>query len=171
MKDEEQLVQFKLLHPYAKCPTRGTSMSGAFDIYAPEGGVAHPYERKTIGTGLAHQISPKIDMLAIPIIEQRHVGTSHTRVAPFALQGIMIPRSGLAAREGIRLFFAPCLIDHDYRNEIHIVLENYSYNEFIWQAGDRLCQIAYVPMYMGECVVVDELTETSRNGGFGSTGV
>ena len=166
---EDQLIHFKLLHPNAKLPVRGTSMSGAFDIYVPEGGFVDPFEKVTIGTGLSHQVSPRVDMLAICVMEGRNQAASH-RVAPFALQGIMIPRSGLAARDGIRLFFAPCLIDHDYKNEIHIVLENASYNRFTWKAGDRLCQIAYIPVYMGDCVEVAELEATSRTGGFGSTG-
>jgi dUTP pyrophosphatase len=167
---EDQLIQFKLVHPMAKCPSRGTPMSGAFDVYAPEGGKVNPFEKITIGTGLSHQIAPRIDMLGICVIEGRGQAASH-RIAPFALQGVMIPRSGLAARDGIRLFFAPCLIDHDYRGEIKITLENHNYKEFIWQQGDRLCQIAYIPMYMGGCVEVADLTETKRGeGGHGSTG-
>ena len=110
----ETLVQFKLVHPEAKCPQRGTSHSGAFDFYAPEGGRLEPMERKTIGTGLAHQINPAFRGLAIPLVEGSNLPNA-SRNGMFQLQGIMIPRSGLAAKKGIRLFFAPCLIDHDYR--------------------------------------------------------
>jgi dUTP pyrophosphatase len=146
-------VNFKLLRSGSKLPKRGTEHSGAFDIYAPENGSIAPHERKKIPTGIAHDISPVVDGLD-----------------SFTLQGLLIPRSGLATK-GIRLFFAPCLIDADYRGEIIIGLENLTDEEFHWEAGDRLVQIAYVPMYMGSAGLVQELSETSRGaGGFGHTG-
>jgi dUTP pyrophosphatase len=90
---------------------------------------------------------------------------------PLQLQGILIPRSGLAAKQKLRLFFAPCLIDHDYRGEIHAMLENQSEDTVRWSMGERICQIGYVPMYMGPVQEVAELSETERgSGGFGSTG-
>lgn len=170
MSNNEPLLQFKLVHPNARCPQRGTSHSGAFDVYAPEGGNLLPGERVTVGTGLAHQINPAFEGLFIGLIE-RSGNVNMDRGGLFQMQGFMIPRSGLAAREGIRLFFAPCLIDHDYRGEIQITLENGSKNIFFWKQGDRLCQIGYIPMYAGDCSIVETLTETQRGaGGHGSTG-
>ncbi len=167
---EMDMIQFKLVHPNARCPQRGTSHSGAFDIFAPEDGIAMPFERLTVGTGVAHQISPQFHGLSMPVVEPSN-RTNINRFALFHLQGIMMPRSGLAARHGIRLFFAPCLIDHDYRGEIKITLENATREPFVWSAGDRLCQIAYIPHYAGGCQVVEHLTETVRGtGGHGSTG-
>jgi dUTP pyrophosphatase len=168
--NNEPLLQFKLVHPNARCPQRGTSHSGAFDVYAPVGGDLAPGKRITIGTGLAHQMNPSFMGLAIDLIELSGQ-TAHHREGLFQLQGFMIPRSGMAAKKGIRLFFAPCLIDHDYRGEIHVTLENGSDEDFHWLAGDRICQIGYIPMYAGDCNLVDVLTETERGaGGHGSTG-
>lgn len=161
------LVQFKLLREGAVPPTRGTDFSGAFDIYAPEAGIIPAKSSLTIPTGLAHRVHPGYT------IEMRvEVGNTHRVVqVPFSLQGLLFGRSGLAAKLGIRPFFAPCLIDHDYRGEIALTLENTTAEDFTWKAGDRLCQMMYLPTYMGPICTTEELDETSRGtGGHGSTG-
>jgi dUTP pyrophosphatase len=154
-------VKFKLLRPGSRLPQRGTEHSGAFDIYAPEDGCLSPHERKKVPTGIAHEVCQDFNIVTD--------GMGSTQI-PFTLHGLLIPRSGLATR-GIRLYFSPSLIDADYRGEIMIGLENLSESDFWWEQGDRLAQIAYVPMYMGTAIAVDELSDTSRGtGGFGSTG-
>lgn len=148
------VIQFKLLHQGATLPKRGTSGSGAFDIAAPESGVIGPLERKLISTGLAHQIHAEAE------------------TPYFKLNGLLISRSGLASNKGIKLFFDPCLIDTDYRGEIKLLLENCTDVPFSWNQGDRLCQIAYMPFFMGECEETFVLEATDRGeGGFGHTGV
>lgn len=169
--NNEPLLQFKLVHPDARCPQRGTSHSGAFDVYSPQDGSLASGCRITVGTGLAHQINPAFHGIHISLVEKSGK-VNPDRGSLFQLQGFMIPRSGMAAKKGIRLFFAPCLIDHDYRGEIRVTLENGSDDTFTWAKGDRICQIAYIPMYAGPCSIVDILTETERgSGGHGSTGV
>lgn len=163
------LVQFKLLHKGATLPIRGTLNSGAFDIVAPEDGELWPGNPQLFGLGIAHQIHD--DNLSFTVKSHASDGTHRQIEVPFRLQGILIPRSGLAARNKVRLFFAPCLIDHDYRGEIHVMMENEGNGVIRWRQGDRICQIAYVPAYMGPTMIVDSLSETERGqGGFGSTG-
>jgi len=165
----DALVQFKLLHTGSALPVRGTSHSGAFDIVSPTSGQVRSGKTLLFGLGIAHQIHD--DNLFLPVQSHAADGTWKQINVPFRLQGILIPRSGLAAKKKVRMFFAPCLIDHDYRGEIHAMIENMGDKVLRWEAGDRICQIAYLPAYMGPIMEVFNLSETDRgSGGFGSTG-
>lgn len=149
-------IEFKLLREGSKLPKRGTPQSGALDVFAPESGEIEGKSKKLIGLGIAHQIVDDCDGRPQPF---------------FNLQAFLIPRSGLAVNKGIRIFFGPCLVDNDYRGEIKVYVENTTDHKFTWLRGDRLCQIAYLPMFNGEVAEVKELGETQRgDGGFGSTG-
>lgn len=166
--DYHGLVKFKLVRPGASLPKRGTGASGALDVYAPESGFADPGESVLIPLGIAHDIHPGFSISVTALCSD---GTHRQVDMPLQLQGMLIPRSGLAAKNKLRLFFAPCLIDHDYRGEIHAMLENQSEETVRWSMGERICQIGYVPMYMGPVQEVAELSETERgSGGFGHTG-
>ena len=143
-------IGFKLMREGARLPKRATSHSGALDLFSPVDGIVPPHSRLLVPTGVAHQI---------PLLS-----------SVFQIQGVILSRSGLAAKEGIRSFFEG-LIDHDYRGEIHITLENTTDKPFHFKAGDRLVQIMYVPAFVGRIDEMESLTETSRgSGGFGSTG-
>lgn len=149
------VIGFKLLCEGARLPQRATRSSGAFDFYAPRAGAVQPGKSVNIPVGVAHQLLTPEDS---------------KWPSELALQGLVLSRSGLATKSGIRLFYEG-LVDHDYRGEIHICIENTSRNMFLWAAGDRLCQMLYIPCWMGDGVEITELDETERGtGGFGSTG-
>lgn len=153
------MIHFKLLSPTATLPRRATDGSGGFDLYASEKGIIFPGERKFIATGVAHDL-PDIVL---------SLDDSISVVQEFKLQGILLDRSGLGSK-GIRLSFKG-LVDFDYRGEIKLSVENTSQEPYSWEIGTRICQIAYIPMYVGPAEEVKELSETQRgDGGFGSTG-
>ena len=157
-------IKFKLLHEGALLPKRGTPMSGGFDIFAPEPGCIFPGERKLIGTGLAHEIPEDID---IDLVEDAEV----PHKLRLLFHGFLVSRSGIATKHGVKLFFDPCLIDHDYRGEIKVLLHNGGTEEYRWERGERLCQIVYLPCYAGGVELSAVLGDTERGtGGFGSTG-
>jgi dUTPase len=165
----QSLVRFKLLSEDGALPVRGSVHAGAFDIFAPTAGVIKPGQTLKYGLGIAHEIHDDKITFDLKVHAKDH--TWRLMEIPFKLQGMLIPRSGLAAKKHIRLYFSPCLIDHDYRGEIHAMIENGSVEPFYWEKGDRICQIAYIPMYMGTAIAIDQLSETERGeGGFGSTG-
>ncbi|MGB7606583.1 MAG: dUTP diphosphatase [Lutisporaceae bacterium] len=86
--------------------------------------------------------------------------------------GFVFPRSGLSSKNGISLINCVGVIDSDYIGEIICPLVNHSENEFIVNPGDRIAQLAFMPVCNASLVQVDELEKTERgNGGFGSTGV
>lgn len=85
--------------------------------------------------------------------------------------GLVVPRSGLAARHGIGIVNAPGLIDAGYRGEIKVLLVNHGDEPVSLEAGERIAQLVIVPVALADFVAVDELPESVRgDGGFGSTG-
>jgi dUTP pyrophosphatase len=87
--------------------------------------------------------------------------------------GLVLPRSGLAARHGVALVNAPGLIDSGYRGEIRVLLLNTDREEpFAIAPGDRIAQLLVVPFALLEPVEAsDDLAASVRGeGGFGSSG-
>ena len=83
-----------------------------------------------------------------------------------AYVALVFARSGLGIRHGVALSNGVGVIDSDYRGEIAVGLHNYTV-----QPGDRIAQLAVVPVVRAELEQTDELDETGRGaGGFGSTG-
>jgi dUTP pyrophosphatase len=141
-------VRFQRLVPHAQAPERAHEHDAGYDLRAVEGARLAPGERASVGTGIA---------VAIP---EGHAG-------------LVLPRSGLAARHGITLPNSPGLIDSGYRGELRVLLLNADRIEaFQVAAGDRIAQLVVVRAEGVEFEESDGLDETVRaTGGFGSTGV
>jgi len=135
------------LDPRAILPTRAHPGDAGLDLHALEACVLHPGERASVPTGIA---------VAIP--------DGHA--------GLVLPRSGLAARSGIALVNAPGLIDSGYRGEIRVLLLNTDRRETCRIAtGDRIAQLVVVRVDLTDPAPVDELDATARGAaGFGSSG-
>lgn len=84
---------------------------------------------------------------------------------------IVLPRSGLGAKNGIVLGNLVGLIDSDYQGQVFISLWNRGQAAFTIQPMDRIAQLVVVPVQQVEFNIVEEFTASSRGaGGFGSTG-
>jgi dUTP pyrophosphatase len=141
-------LQVQLLHPSAVPPARTRAGDAGFDLRCLEGFSLAPGERAVIGTGVA---------VALP------EGTC----------GLVVPRSGLAARHGLSVVNGPGLIDPSYRGEIRVVLVNLGDEAYAGEPGDRIAQLLLVPFVAPETRVVDELPASADgrgSGGFGSSG-
>lgn len=140
-------LAFKRLTDAAREPTRAHDGDAGFDLYAAEPARLEPGARASVGTGIA---------VAIP--------DGHA--------GLVLPRSGLAARHGIALVNAPGLIDAGYRGEVRVLLLNTDRAEpFEVAPGDRIAQLMITPFASADLVELDSLDETARGaGGFGSSG-
>jgi dUTP pyrophosphatase len=140
-------LQFTRLSDEAREPSRAHDGDAGFDLYAVEPATIGPGERASVGTGIA---------LAIPD----------------GWAGLVLPRSGLAARHGITLPNAPGLIDSGYRGEVRVLLLNTDAREpFEVAPGDRIAQLVLVRHESPELIEVESLEETVRGGGgFGSSG-
>lgn len=63
-------------------------------------------------------------------------------------------------------------IDSDYRGEIKVELKNFSSQDFIVEAGDRIAQLIILPIATPDLELTDQLPPSPRGtGGFGSTGL
>jgi dUTP diphosphatase len=103
--------------------------------------------------------------------ERAAIPTGIAVAIPDGYAGFVVPRSGLAVRNGISVVNGPGLIDSGYRGEIHVVLINLGQELVTFERGERIAQLVVVPAAVPEFVVVDELPESARGtDGFGSTG-
>ena len=139
--------RYTLLTDAAQPPRRAHPGDAGFDLCAAESARLEPGERVSVGTGIAVEI-------------------------PDGSAGLVLPRSGLAARHGISIVNAPGLIDAGYRGEVRVLLLNTDKREaFEIEPGERIAQLVIVAVGDDEPEAVDALAESARGaGGFGSTG-
>lgn len=154
-------VSIKKLHERAKLPVYGSTYSSMADLCAvtevtdqnPIGKVAiAPGATAMIRTGLAIRPAPGF-------------GTK------------VYPRSGLAKNSSITLQNAVGVIDHDYPDELCLLVRNEGNSAFVVTDGMRIAQLEVHPVYQGAFGWVEELPavqlhdgDVARVGGFGSTG-
>ena len=135
------------LHADAVLPRRAYAGDAGLDLHAVEALTLEPGTRASVGTGIAVAI-------------------------PEGQGGLVLPRSGLAARSGIALVNAPGLIDAGYRGEIRVLLLNTDREAPCEIAvGDRIAQLVLVRLELPATVEVEQLPDSDRGaGGFGSSG-
>jgi len=84
---------------------------------------------------------------------------------------VILPRSGLGAKNGIVLGNLVGLIDSDYQGPLMVSVWNRGKAPFTIQPLDRIAQLIVVPVVQVEFKVVEEFAASARGaGGFGSTG-
>jgi dUTP pyrophosphatase len=92
-------------------------------------------------------------------------------VADPGYAAVILPRSGLGAKNGIVLGNLVGLIDSDYQGPLMISVWNRGRAAFTIQPLDRIAQMVIVPVVQVEFQVVEEFAASARGaGGFGSTG-
>ncbi|HYP48620.1 MAG TPA: dUTP diphosphatase [Thermoleophilaceae bacterium] len=140
-------LRYRRLGAGARAPSQAHEGDAGYDLHAAEPVRLAPGERASVGTGIA---------VAIP--------AGHA--------GLVVPRSGLAARHGISVVNAPGLIDSGYRGELRVLLLNTdAESEFVVEPGDRIAQLVLVRVEAARLEEAAELEETARGeGGFGSSG-
>ncbi|HEY6634303.1 MAG TPA: dUTP diphosphatase, partial [Acidimicrobiia bacterium] len=103
--------------------------------------------------------------------ERASVATGLALAIPAGYAGLVLPRSGHAQRHGVGVVNGPGLIDSGYRGEVSVLLINHGAERVSFARGDRIAQLAIVPVPAVEWVRSDSLDDTTRgSGGFGSTG-
>jgi dUTP pyrophosphatase len=138
------IFNVQLLTKASKLPTKGTSGSAGWDLYATKDHLIVPGATEVINTGVAVSI-------------------------PEGWCGLLTHRSSLAFRLDTTASLG--VIDSDFRGEIKVKLFNHGTDGLRIKAGDKFAQMVIVP-YCGQMRVVDTLDNTDRGAaGFGSTGV
>ena len=141
-------LRVRRLDRAARLPARAHDDDAGYDLCALEDATLGPGERAMLRTGIAIEL-------------------------PAGHAGLVVPRSGLAARHGVALVNAPGLIDAGYRGELKVLLLNTDRDDaFEVAAGDRIAQLVVVAVATPQIVEADALAATARGeAGFGSSGV
>jgi dUTP pyrophosphatase len=140
-------LSFTRVRPEGTLPSAQHPGDAGLDLRAAVDATVKPGERAMIPTGVA---------VAIP--------GGHA--------GLVLPRSGLASKQGLTLANAPGLIDAGYRGEVICSVVNLDRDEaVVIRTGDRIAQLVIVAIPDITPVWADELPESARGeDGFGSTG-
>lgn len=140
-------LKIKLLDKNATTPTRGSEDAAGYDLYAAEEKMIQPGTVEKISTGIAMEL-------------------------PQYTFGAIYPRSGISAKQGLRLANCVGVCDRDYRGPYIIALYNDSPTPQKVNIGDRIAQFILTPYIpVDSFLVSQDLSETQRGeGGFGSTG-
>lgn len=137
------MAEFKVVVDGGMIPIRGTEKSAGYDLYANEDVVIPARSRALVKTGITIEMADN-EYLAI------------------------VPRSGLALKQGITVLNTPGTIDADYYpNEIGVILYNTNDWDFEVSIGDRIAQCI---LQEYKCTQTDRVANSTRAGGFGSTG-
>ena len=126
----------------------------------------------------AYEGDAGLDLVACDRLElgpgERGVAATGIAVAvPEGWAGLVLPRSGLAAKHGLTVVNSPGLIDAGYRGEVLVILLNTDEREaFVVEPGMRIAQLVLVEVASVRLVEVDELGASARGiGGLGSSGL
>ena len=140
-------VLFQRLHPDARLPQQAHHDDAGHDLHATEAVNLAPGARAAVGCGFAMAL-------------------------PAGMAALVVPRSGLALKEGLSVLNAPGLIDAGYRGEIKVILVNLDPAEARDIAvGDRIAQLVLITLPQVQFAEVSALPASTRGeGGFGSTG-
>ncbi|HLB61450.1 MAG TPA: dUTP diphosphatase [Actinomycetota bacterium] len=140
-------LPFRRIDPGVPLPSRAHPGDAGLDLHSAVDLELGPGDRTLVPTGLAVAI-------------------------PEGFAGLVLPRSGLASRQGITMANSPGLIDAGYRGEVICAVVNLDREQPVRiRRGDRIAQLVIVPAPTLEPVTVDELPASSRGeDGFGSTG-
>ncbi|MCX5998633.1 MAG: dUTP diphosphatase [Chloroflexi bacterium] len=149
-----QRLGVNLIHAAAKAPQKMTAGSAGLDLYAAENAEIPPTRCYPDGRAeVGRAVVPTGIVIELP---QGTVG----RVAS---------RSGMSVRSNVEV--GAGWIDNDYRGEVMVELKNLSSQPYRVNAGDRIAQLAVLPVVDVDVQVAPRLEQTSRgSGGFGSTG-
>lgn len=135
-------------HPNFLMPEYGSDGAGAFDIFMPEDGEVPANSDQGVLVKLGFKA-------AVP---EGHVA-------------LLLPRSGVGAKQGVELNNTCGVIDSDYRGEWMAKIRTKNGQGYTWDAGSRVIQAVIVPVKRVTLQQVEALGDTHRGtGGFGSTG-
>jgi dUTP pyrophosphatase len=139
---DEQLSQ---IYNDIKLPARATTGSAGYDIFVPVAGFIEAGETLLIPTGIKAIMPQNVALL-------------------------ILPRSGIGFKTGIRLSNTIGLIDSDYQfadNDGHIMIKlTHGYKDYEFKIGDRIAQAIFINYLTTD----DDAALQSRSGGIGSTG-
>ena len=161
-------IKFKKLHEGAVLPKKATKGSAAYDLYVPED-VIVKRGRNVISLGFAMEMEEGYEALVDARSGFSAKGMEGHTFCDFPFPG---PCSEFISRETLR-FDCDVIqgkIDADYRGCVGVIVNNRDNEEFLIKAGTRIAQLTFLKVETAEWEETDSLSDTDRQGGFGSTG-
>lgn len=144
----DTVVYFELIREGAKLPEYAHETDAGADIFAPEDiTIPAHYLGFKAPTGFKMALAPGWEMQ-------------------------VRPRSGLSYKTSLRISNAPGTIDEGYRDEVGILFDNFSDQDYVIRKGERMAQFVIAPTYKFKAQLTDDVSKIGENrgGGFGSTG-
>ena len=130
-------------------PTHALDFSAAYDLHSDQWGYVHPRQYRLFKTGFKMDVPP-------------------------GFAGLVLSRSGLAAKHGICVLNGIGLIDPGYHGDVGVILINHGVESFEVHPGDRIAQLLFIetaePMFDRD-PFFDSRHSARGDGGFGSTGI
>ena len=127
----------------AYAPVRTYNQDAGADLFTPYRFILRANSRKVIDTGVHFEI-------------------------PAGYVGMVKSKSGLMTNEGI---VTDGTVDSGYTSSVRICLFNHSGKHRVFEKGEKIAQIVFLPIITPEFEQVEEITGGERgDGGFGSTG-
>lgn len=177
-------VKFKKVKEGARLPQKATAGSAAYDLYTPEDVIIKP-GRQVVDLGFCMEMPAGIQALVNP-----RSGFSSKGMEGYLCITLIqcMPNPDADAEcnsyklgkevQTVRLeperFDCDVIegkIDSDYRGPAGVILCNRDGRTFLIKAGTRIAQMTFTRVETADWIAVEELSETDRDGGFGSTGV
>lgn len=139
-------LKVKRIHPEAKLPTKAYETDTGWDLYANEDVTLRPGVTILVSTGVAFEF-------------------------PEGWWGKIFDRSSMAKK---RTITSGGVLDNSYRGEAVVMItyndQSENYGDFIIKKGDKIAQMALLPVPKVELEEVEELSQTDRGSkGFGSS--
>lgn len=126
-------------------PSKQTPGSAGYDLYAAAEKTIKPGTCEIVPTGLILEI-------------------------PFGFEAQIRSRSGLAFKNKVVVLNSPGTIDSDYRQEVGVLLFNHGNESFKVEKHMRIAQMVFAKVEYFEFKEMNELNQSERSGGWGSTG-
>jgi dUTP pyrophosphatase len=141
-------VRVKRFDKTLPLPEYKTSGAAAMDLYSRIDAVIQPQETVVLPTNIAME-------------------------TPEGYVAFVLPRSGVSLKTPLRVANAPGTVDSDFRgdaDEIGVIMQNTGDRPITIKRGERIAQLAIIPV---EKVLWDEVDslENENRGGFGTTGM
>lgn len=162
-------VKFKKLEEGAILPKRATEGSAAYDLYVPKDIVIYK-GRNIIPLGFAMEMENGYEALIDPRSGFSSKGMQGHRI-------VMHEDEDKKMRDYASVWplrydcdVIQGKIDSDYRDEVGVIVHNRE-KGFLIKAGTRIAQMTFHKVESVEWEETDTLSDTEREGGFGSTGV
>jgi dUTP pyrophosphatase len=140
-----QKVKFKKFHPEAIPPKRMTNGAAGYDIYSLEEVTIEPGQTVFMRTGIGLEM-------------------------PAGYFLMIVPRSSLCLKKGLDMPHSIGIGDEDFVDEYKVVYRNLGKESVTIEKGERFAQMIFLKYEVVELDEVEQLTQTTRDGGFGSTG-